>query len=145
RNGSGPAIWYRVRADLRGRRAQTASVLLLVTISTLLVGLGLVVFGSVQAPFDTLFTRLNGAHLWVYTNPHAQFTQAQVDAIAQTPNVVGATGPEELAQGFVQLGTSELRANLRSFPVQQPAIGQLLITQGAGLSADDPYGVIIDQ
>jgi putative ABC transport system permease protein len=145
RNGGGPAIWYRVRADLRARRAQTASVLLLVTLSTLLVGLGLVVFGSVQAPFDTLFGRLNGAHLWLYTDPHAQFTQAQVDIIAQTPNVVSATGPEELAQGYVLLGTSELRANLRSFPVQQPAIGQLLITQGAALSADDPYGVIIDQ
>jgi putative ABC transport system permease protein len=134
-----------VRADLLGRRAQTASVLLLVTISTLLVGLGLVVFGSVQAPFDTLFTRLNGAHLWLYTNPHAQFTQAQFDTIAQTPNVVATTRLEELAQGYVLLGTSELRANLRSFPVQQPAIGQLLITQGAGLSSDDPYGVIIDQ
>src|SRR5215831_12471141 len=101
RNGSSTAIWYRVRADLRGRRAQTASVLLLVTLSTLLVGLGLVVFGSVQAPFDTLFTRLNGAHLWVYTDPHAQFTQAQIDTVAQTPNVVATTGQEELAQGYV--------------------------------------------
>src|SRR5215813_4768912 len=145
RNGGSPAIWYRVHADLRGRRAQTASVLLLVTVSTLLVGLGLVVFSSVQAPFDSLFTRLNGAHLWLYTDPRAQLTQAQFEAVKQTPNVVATTGQEELAQGYVLLGTGELRANLRSFPVQQPAIGQLLITQGAGLSADDPNGVIIDQ
>src|SRR5262249_7422792 len=109
------------------------------------VGLGLVVFGSVEAPFDTLFTRLTGAHLWLYTDPRAQFTQAQVETITHTPNVVATTSLEELAQGYVLLGASELRANLRSFPVQQPAIGQLLITQGAGLSADDPNGVIIDQ
>jgi putative ABC transport system permease protein len=142
---TGPAIWYRARADLRGRRVQTGSVLLLVMLATLLVGLGLVVFGSVQAPFDTLFTRLNGAHLWLYADPHSPLTPAQVDAISQTPNVTGATGLEELAQGDVLLGTSELRANLRSFPVQQPAIGQLLITQGTGLSTEDPHGVIIDQ
>jgi putative ABC transport system permease protein len=142
---SGPAIWLRVRADLRGRRVQTGSVLLLVALSTVLVGLGLVVFGSVQAPFDRLFSQLNGAHLWITTDPHTPLTPAQLDAITQAPNVTASTGLEEAAQGFILLGTSELRANLRSFPVQQPAIGRLLITQGAGLSADDPDGVIIDQ
>jgi putative ABC transport system permease protein len=105
----------------------------------------LVVFGSVQAPFDRLFARLNGAHLWISVDPHTRLTQAQLDAITQAPNVTATTGLQELAQGFVLLGTSEVRANLFSFPAGQPAIGQLLITQGAGLSADDPNGVVIDQ
>src|SRR5215831_9737769 len=126
----GPAIWFRVRADLRGRRVQTGSVLLLVALSTLLVGLGLVVFGSVQAPFDNLFTQLNGPHLWLNTSPSAPLTSAQRDAITQAPNVVGATDPEEAARGYILLGSAKLTANLVSFPVQQPAIGKLLITQG---------------
>ncbi len=145
RGRSGPAIWYRVRADLRGRRVQTGSVLLLVALSTLLVGLGLVVFGSVQAPFDNLFTQLNGPHLWLSTAPRAPFTQAQRDAITQAPNVVAATDPEEAARGYILLGSGKLSANLASFPAQQPAIGKLLITQGEGLSTDDPDGVIVDQ
>jgi len=63
---SGPAIWYLARADLRGRRLQTGSVVLVVALATVLIGLALAVFGSVQAPYDRLFTQLNGAHLWVY-------------------------------------------------------------------------------
>src|SRR5690349_19319743 len=88
---SGAAIWSRVRADLRGRRVQTSSVALIVALATLLVGLGLVVFGSVQAPFDRLFTQLNGAHLWLNTSPQAQFTQAQLTAIREAPNVIATT------------------------------------------------------
>ena len=65
----GAAIWYRVRADLRGRRGQAGSVLLVVVLATWLIGLGLVIVGSVSAPFDRLFTQLNGAHLWLYSSP----------------------------------------------------------------------------
>src|SRR5262249_4458901 len=110
----GPAIWYRVRADLRGRRVPTASVLLLGALSMLLVGLGLVVFGSVQAPFDTLFTQLDGPHLWLNTSPSAPLTPAQRDAITQAPNVVAATEPEEAARGYILQGPAKLTANLVS-------------------------------
>jgi putative ABC transport system permease protein len=134
-----------VRADLRGRRIQTASVIVVVALSMLLMGLGLVVFMSVQAPFDTLFTQLNGAHLWIYSSAPTPLTPAQLDAITQAPNVSGTTEVEELAAGYVLLGTNKVRANLFSFPAQQPAIGKLLLTQGSMLSADDATGVIIDQ
>lgn len=142
---SSAAIWSRVRADLRGRRVQTGSVALIVALSTLLVGLGLVVFGSAQAPFDRLFTQLNGAHLWLNTSPQAQFTQAQLTAIREVPNVIATTGLEQAAQGYILLGPNKLRANLISFPAQQPPVGQLGMTQGKGLSTSDPGGVIIDQ
>jgi ABC-type lipoprotein release transport system permease subunit len=141
----GAAIWYRERADLRGRRVQTGSVVLIVALASLLVGLGLVVFGSVQAPFDNLFTQLNAAHLWLNTSPQAQFTQAQLTAIREAPNVIAATDLEEAAQGYILLGTNKVRANLMSFPAQQPSVGRLLITQGEGLLTSDPDGVIIDQ
>jgi putative ABC transport system permease protein len=143
RTRSGPAIWYRVLADLRGRRVQTGSVLLLVALSTLLVGLGLVVFGSVSAPFDRLFTQLNGAHLWVYTSQ--PLSPGQLDAIVHAPGVVASTAPEVEAQGYILMGPNKLFANMRSFPAQQPVVGQLLITHGEGLSTADPNGVIIDQ
>src|SRR5258708_14356540 len=120
----GAAIWYRVRADLRGRRVQTGSVVLIVALSTLLIGLGLIVFGSVQAPFDSLFTQLNGAHVWLTTSPQAQFTQAQLTAIRDAPNVIAPTDLEKAAQGYILLGPSKLRANLMSYPAQQPSIGQ---------------------
>jgi putative ABC transport system permease protein len=139
------AIRYRVRADLRGRRVQTISVVFVVALSTLLIGLGLVVFASVQAPFDTLFTQLNGAHLWLYSSAPTPLTPAQLDAITQAPNVIGAAEVEEQARGYVLLGANKLTADLISFPTQQPDIGKLLITQGSMLSADDPAGVIVDQ
>jgi putative ABC transport system permease protein len=145
RGRSGPAIRYRLQADLGERRVQTTSVVLIIAFATLLVGLGLVAFGSVQAPFDQLFTRLNGAHLWVSTNHQSQLTPAQLAAITLAPNVVAATDLEQQAFGYVLLGGNKLSADLRSFPVQQPVVGKLLITQGNGLSAADPYGVIIDQ
>jgi putative ABC transport system permease protein len=120
-------------------------VVLLVALSTLLVGLGLVIFSSVQAPFDRLFAQLNGAHLWIYSDRGVPLTAAQVDAVTHAPGVTSSTGLEELAQGFVLQGSQEIRANLRSFPAQQLPINQLLITQGSKLSENDPSGVIIDQ
>src|SRR5215467_15900452 len=145
RTRSGAAVWYRVYADLRSRRVQTASMLLVVMLSTLLVGLGLVVIGSVQAPFDRLFTQLNGAHLWLVTSSYAPFTQEQLATITHAPNVVATTDLEEQSLGYVLIGSSRLSTKLYSFPVQQPAVGRLLITQGKALSAQDPDGIIIDQ
>jgi putative ABC transport system permease protein len=132
-----------VRADLRGRRVQTASVVSIVALSTLLAGLGLVIFGSVSAPFDRLFTQLNGAHLWI--NTAQPFSPMQLDTIIHTPGVVASTELEADAPGYVLLGSSRLAARLHTFPVQQPAVGQLLVTRGDGLSAADPDGIIIDQ
>src|SRR5262245_32098410 len=127
---SGAAVWYRVYADLRSRRVQTASMLLVVMLSTLLVGLGLVVIGSVQAPFDRLFAQLNGAHLWLVTSSHAPFTKEQLATITHAPNVIATTGLEEQSVGYILLGSNRLSTTLYSFPVQQPAVGRLLLTQG---------------
>jgi putative ABC transport system permease protein len=144
RTRSGPAIWFRLRADLRGRRWQAGSVLLVVALATWLIGMGLVIFGSVSAPFDRLFTQLNGAHLWVYTS--LPLSPGQFDAIIHAPGVVASTQLEEGAEnGNVLVGQETLGANIQSFPADQPAIGKLLITRGQGLALDDPNGVIIDQ
>ncbi len=133
-----------MRADLRGRRLPAASVVLVVTLATLLIGLALAVFGSIQAPFDRLFTQLNGAHLWVYylSSP----TQGQLDAVTRAPNVAATTELEEATSNAAILQASQkFDAYLQSFPVQQPAIGQLLITEGHALASDDPNGVIVNQ
>ena len=140
---SGPAIWYRVRADLRGRRIAASSVVLVVALSTLLIGLALVAFASVQAPFDRLFTQLNGAHLWVYLQEPA--SQAQIDAVIHTPNVAASTEPYEIARGGVLLNAKKISAQLWSYPEQQPAIGKLFITQGQMLATSDPDGVVVNQ
>jgi putative ABC transport system permease protein len=142
---SGSAIRYRVHADLRGRRIPAGSVALVVALSTLLIGLALVTFASVQAPFDRLFTQLNGAHLWVYLNAANPQTQAQIDAVIHTPNVVASTDPYEDIRGAVLLNSNKIRTEFTSFPVQQPAIGKLLITQGQTLASSDPDGVVVNQ
>jgi putative ABC transport system permease protein len=139
----GSAIWYRVRADLRGRRVQTGSVVLIVALSTLLVGLGLVTSDSIRAPFDRLFTQLNGAHLWVRTSAHP--SPAELDTVGTTPNVAGITDVEEYIYGAMVVGGNRVQAYFQSFPTQPRTIGRLLITQGHGLSADDPDGVVVDQ
>src|SRR5260221_6054020 len=144
RTRSGPAIWYRVRADLRGRRVQTASVAVSVALATLLIGLGLVISGSASAPYDRLFAQLNGAHLWIYTLK--PLTPGQLDAIVHAPGVVGATAQEETAtRGGILVGTQTLGADIRSYPAQTPAIGKLAITAGQGLATDDPTGIVVDQ
>lgn len=140
---SGQAIRWRVRADLRGRRVQAGSVALVVAFSTLLLGLALVSYASVQAPFDRLFTQLNGAHLWVYLQPPV--SQAQIDAVTHAPNVVASANPDEIDRGGVLLNGNKLDAQLWAFPAQQPAIGKLLITQGQMLAASDPDGVVVNQ
>src|SRR5215472_13133646 len=84
-----PAIRYRVRADLRGRRIPSCSVAMVIALSTMLIGLALVTFASVQAPFHRLFTQLNGAHLWVDLDPQNPQTQTHLDAVTHMPNVVG--------------------------------------------------------
>src|SRR5258708_14571230 len=140
----GPGIWYRARADLRGRRLQTGSVVLVVALAPVLIGLALAVFGSVQAPFDRLFTQLNGAHLWVYypSSP----TQGQLNAVIHTPNVAAST-ELEVATGnaSILLASQKFNVYIQSFPTQEPAIGQLLITQGHGLATSDPDVSILSQ
>lgn len=140
---SGPAIRYRVRADLRGRRLPAGSVVLVVALATVLIGLALTVFGSVQAPFDRLFTQLNGAHLWVYypSSP----TQSQIDAVIHAPNVAASTELEEATGASILLSSQKFGAYIQTFPMQQPVIGQLLITQGHGLASNDPDGIVLSQ
>ena len=140
---SGPAIRCRVLADLRGRRLAAGSVVLVVALATILIGLALTVFGSVQAPFDRLFTQLNGAHLWVYY-PSAP-SQALLDAILRAPNVAASTEIEEAVGAPILISSQKFGAYIQTFPAQQPAIGQLLITQGHGLATSDPDGVVLSQ
>jgi putative ABC transport system permease protein len=142
---SGSAIRYRMYADLRGRRIPAGSVALVVALSTLLIGLALVTFASVHAPFDRLFTQLNGAHLWVYLNAANPQTQAQIDAVIHTPHVLASTAPYEDIRGAVLLNANKIRAEFTSFPGQQPAMGKLLITQGQMLASSDPDGVVVNQ
>ena len=143
---SGPAIWYRVRADLRGRRLPACSVVLVVALATLLVGLALAVSASAQAPFDRLFTQLNGAHLWVYFPTASAPTQGQLDAIIHAPNVAASTELEEAAgNASVLLASQKLDAYVQTFPERQPAIGQLLILQGQALASADPDGVVVNK
>ena len=77
------AILYRVRADLRERRLPAGSVVQVVALATMLIGLALTVSASAQAPFDRLFTQLNGAHLWIYFPSPSPPTQGQFDAVIQ--------------------------------------------------------------
>jgi putative ABC transport system permease protein len=143
RRSSGTAIWWRVRADLRGRRAQSISVTLVVALSALLVSLGLVTIASISAPYDRLFTQLNGAHLWVRLS--ANPTPAQLEAITTAPNVTGATELEDYIIGSAVVDSNKASLYFESYPIQEPAIDRILITQGNGLAANDPNGVVIDQ
>jgi putative ABC transport system permease protein len=148
---SGPAIWYRVLADLRGRRLPAGSVVLVVALATLLIGLSLAVFGSAQAPYERLFTQLNGAHLWVYfptssAQGFAAPTQGQIDAVIHAPGVTASTELEEATTNTaLVIGEQKFGLYVQTFPTQQPAIGQLLITQGHELADADPDGVILNQ
>src|SRR5215469_729494 len=121
------AILYRVRADLRERRLPACSVVLIVALATLLIGLALAVSASAQAPFDRLFTQLNGAHLWIYFPSASAPTQGQLDAVIHAPNVAGSTELEEAARAPVLIASQKVGAYVQTFPVHQPAIGQLLI------------------
>src|SRR5258708_38615057 len=106
----GPGIWYRARADLRGRRLQTGSVVLVVALATILIGLALTVFGSVQAPFDRLFTQLNGAHLWVYYPTPSAPPQAQLDAVIHAPNVAASTELEKASGASILISSQKFGA-----------------------------------
>lgn len=137
------AIWYRIRADLRRRRLQAISVILVVALSTLLVELAFVAIASVSAPFDRLFNDLHGAHLRFYLS--ASPTKMELDTISRTPNVQAMSEGEEATSAAVLVGANKLPAYLQSFPVHEPTIGQLLLTHGTGLAENDPDGVILDQ
>src|SRR5215471_16340699 len=124
------AIWYRVRADLSGRRLPAGSVVLVVALATMLIGLALAVSASAQAPFDRLFTQLNGAHLWIYFPSPSAPTQGQLDAVIHAPNVASSTELEEGIRADALIASQKVEADVQTFPEHQPAIGQLLILHG---------------
>jgi putative ABC transport system permease protein len=120
-------------------------VVLVVALATMLIGLALSVSASAEAPFDRLFTQLNGAHLWVYFPTPTQPSQRQLDAVIHAPNVASSTELEEAVTAPILIASQKVQANIRTFPERQPAIGQLLMLQGQTLAGNDPAGVVVNK
>src|SRR5215469_13453457 len=139
------AILYRVRADLRERRLPACSVVLVVALATMLIGLALTVSASAQAPFDRLFTHLNGAHLWIYFPSSSAPSQGQLDAVIHAPNVASGTELEEGIRADALIGSQKVEADIQTLPEHQPAIGQLLVLYGSDLSNDEPNEVVVNK
>ncbi len=137
------ATLLRLRAELRSRRLQAMSVVLLVTLAMTLAGLGLVALASITGPFDRLFSELHGAHVWLYLS--SQPPDAAITTIKAAPNVVEVGNVEQVAYSSVVVADGKLPAYLQSYPTEPPAIGRILIADGAGLATDDPNGVVLDK
>jgi hypothetical protein len=64
---------------------------------------------------------------------------------SRIPNVHAISDMEYTLPGSIIVDDAKVNAFVQSYPIQPPAIGQLLITKRHGLASDDPASVILDQ
>jgi hypothetical protein len=71
------SVFTRILSDIRTRRVQSISIILVVSIAMFLASTSLITISSIQSPFDRYFVDLNGAHLWVSIDAHADSTELE--------------------------------------------------------------------
>jgi putative ABC transport system permease protein len=117
-------------ADLRGARLQSILILTIVLAATATLYLAFTVQRSGNDPWERTFAEANGAHIAFGAAPGVDLTR-----IATIEGVTETSGPFPIVwERSIVRGTDRYDVALMGMPVEQPAVGRLLVTEGSWLS-----------
>ncbi|MFF8883548.1 ABC transporter permease [Streptomyces flaveolus] len=126
------------RADLRGHRGE-AMFLVLATIgivSSLLLATAL--FAYATNPWQRLFARSHGAHIWLHTT-----ASADTDRLAGLDGVDATAGPWPTESVMLTAHGARASAELRG-TTALPSVGRPLLTSGRWPGEADTHGVVLE-
>ncbi|MEV5408278.1 FtsX-like permease family protein [Thermopolyspora sp. NPDC052614] len=129
-----------IRADLRARRGQAALTVLAVAgiVMALITGATLLEDGT--NPWRGLFTRGNGAHVWIHT------VQPPDPAVLRAlDGVTDVAGPYRSAPGTLVQSGKKTPVTLQEMPAALPRVGRPTLYEGRWLDPRDPEGVVVER
>ncbi|MFE6894626.1 FtsX-like permease family protein [Streptomyces sp. NPDC057694] len=132
------AVLRWAHADLRRHRGE-ALFLVLATggiVAALLLATAL--FGYATNPWQRVFTRANGAHVWIHTSASADTAR-----LAALNGVDSVAGPYPTESATLTAHGVRASAELRG-TTGLPSVGRPLLTAGHWLRTSDPDGVVLE-
>lgn len=133
-----------VAADLRARRAQTLLAVLLVAGVVMALLLAATFLEDTTNPWQRLFARSTGAHVWIHTPPGADLRP-----LARLDGVTGLAGPYRTAAttlvGSAREAEERAPLELRAASVALPEVARPLVRQGRWLDGATPDAVVLER
>ncbi|NBE53660.1 FtsX-like permease family protein [Streptomyces boluensis] len=127
-------------ADLRTHRGEALFLVLATAgiVASLLLASAL--FGYATNPWQRVFTRAHGAHVWIHTAPSADAAR-----LAALDGVESVSGPYRTASATVQSRGAKATVELRGAHGRPPTTGRPLLDSGRWLDPGTPDGVVLDK
>ncbi len=129
-----------IRADLKARRGQALLTVLAVAgiVAALITAATLLEDGT--NPWRGLFTRGNGAHIWIHTA-----TAPDPAVLRSVDGVTAVAGPYRSAPATLLHGAAKTPVALQEISATPPAVGRPLVVDGRWLDSRDPDGVVVER
>ncbi|MGW4640116.1 FtsX-like permease family protein [Sphaerisporangium sp. NPDC004334] len=129
-----------IRADLRARRAQAVLTVLVVAgiVTALITAATLLEDGT--NPWRGLFTRGNGAHVWLHTRD-----APDPAALKALDGVTDVAGPYRSAPATLVQGGKKTPVALQEMSAVLPSVGRPVLREGRWLDPGDANGVVVER
>lgn len=128
-----------IRADLRTRPGQTLlSVSVVAGVVTALI-LAITMLAGAMDPWKGVFTRSNGAHVWIHGRPGTDLSP-----LSTLSGVTGVAGPYETAVATAVQEGQRAPLEIRAMESVLPKVGHPVLVKGRWLDASRPGGVVIE-
>ncbi|MFF8607108.1 FtsX-like permease family protein [Streptomyces sp. NPDC015346] len=126
-------------ADLRTHRGEALFLVAATAgiVASLLLATAL--FGYATNPWQRVFTRSHGAHVWIHTG-----SAADTGRLASLDGVAAVSGPYRTATTTVASRGARAGVELRATDTGLPATGRPLMTSGRWLDPAAPDGVVLE-
>ncbi|MET9885606.1 FtsX-like permease family protein [Streptomyces sp. NPDC006430] len=126
-------------ADLKTHRGEALFLIAATAgvVASLLLATAL--FGYATNPWQRVFNRSHGAHVWLHTNRAAEPAR-----LAEIDGVAAVAGPYDTVATTVASRGARAAVELRAGAARPPTTGRPLIVAGRWLDPDVPRGVVLD-
>lgn len=135
---SGMLRW--IRADLRARYGQAATIVAVVAGIVIAMLLSAALLQGATNPWQGLFAATRGAQIWLRLAPGSDIGALRT----RVPGVTAVAGPYRAAAAAVVQGKLKQPVELRAMSPSPPAIGRPLLASGQWLTAARPGGVVLE-
>jgi len=123
------AILKKATADILTRPVISLLILITVGSSAMLLTLALATLMNLSAPYERVFSDLDGAHVWLYLERDL-VGQHDIDRIESLPEVVNSTGLRYYVNTRADLRGNQVPVGLRVLPEETPDVNRILLREG---------------
>jgi putative ABC transport system permease protein len=135
-----PALWRKLRADIRSNKLQFALIGGMLTLSAMLLTVSLLVLISADDPWQRTFEATNGPHVWAVSH------QQDIDftPLLEDPQVTESTGVMyALSDNPLVLGDEKITMFLYAMD-EPPPVAHPLVAEGRWIDPGNPGEIVLD-